>query len=142
MRIGIHSFSARPTLQEQLQQVADADRDGFDSYWFGQAFGHDDLTVAALAGRNTKLIELGTAVAVTYMRDPVVMALQALTVQAATDGRFTLGIGPSHKSLIEGMLGLSYDQVALHVRESTSVRRFSLRRYFVWAKDAMATSRI
>jgi F420-dependent oxidoreductase-like protein len=106
-----------------LQQVADADRDGFDSYWFGQAFGHDALTVAALAGRNTKRIELGTAVAVTYMRDPVAMALQALTVQAATDGRFTLGIGPSHKSLIEGMLGLSYDQVALHVREYLSVVR-------------------
>jgi 5,10-methylenetetrahydromethanopterin reductase len=123
MRIGIHSFSARPTLKQQLQQVADADRDGFDSYWFGQAFGLDALTVAALAGENTSRIELGTAVAVTYSRHPFAMALQALTVQAATDGRFTLGIGPSHKPLIQDMWGLPYEQVAGHVREYLSVLR-------------------
>ncbi len=121
MRIGIHSFSARPTLEQQLQQVADADRDGFDSYWFGQAFGLDALTLAAMAGRNTSRIELGTAVAVTYSRHPFAMALQALTVQAATDGRFALGIGPSHKPLIREMWGIPYERVAGHVREYLSV---------------------
>jgi len=121
MRIGIHSFSARPTLEQQLQQAADADRDGFDSYWFGQALGLDALTLAAIAGRNTSLIELGTAVAVTYSRHPFAMALQALTVQTATNGRFTLGIGPSHRPLVQDMWGLPYEQVALHVREYLSV---------------------
>lgn len=123
MRIGIHSFSARPPLEQQLQQVADAERDGFDSYWFGQAFGLDALTVAALAGENTSRIELGTAVAVTYSRHPFAMALQALTVQTATDGRFALGIGPSHKPLIQDMWGLPYERVAQHVREYLSVLR-------------------
>ncbi len=123
MRIGIHSFSARPTLKQQLQQVADADRDGLDSYWFGQAFGHDALTVAALAGENTSRIELGTAVAVTYSRHPFAMALQALTVSTATDGRFALGIGPSHKPLIQDMWGVPYERVAGHMREYVSVVR-------------------
>jgi 5,10-methylenetetrahydromethanopterin reductase len=123
MRIGIHSFSARPSLEQQLRQVADADRDGFDSYWFGQAMGLDALTLAAIAGRNTSRIELGTAVAVTYSRHPFAMALQALTVQAATNGRFTLGVGPSHKPLIQDMWGLPYEQVALHVRGYLSVLR-------------------
>ena len=121
MRIGIHSFSARPTLEQQLQQVADADRDGFDSYWFGQALGFDALTLAAIAGQKTSRIELGTAVAVTYSRHPFAMALQVLTVQAATAGRFTLGIGPSHRPLVQDMWGLPYEQVALHVREYLSV---------------------
>ncbi len=123
MRIGIHSFSARPTLEEQLQQVADADRDGFDSYWFGQALGFDALTLAAMAGQSTSRIELGTAVAVTYSRHPFAMALQALTVQAATEGRFTLGIGPSHRPLVRDMWGLPYEQVALYVREYLLVLR-------------------
>jgi 5,10-methylenetetrahydromethanopterin reductase len=123
MRIGIHSFSARPSLEQQLQQVEDADRDGFDSYWFGQAMGLDALTLAAIAGRSTSRIELGTAVAVTYSRHPFAMALQALTVQAATNGRFTLGVGPSHKPLIQDMWGLPYEQVALRVREYLSVLR-------------------
>lgn len=123
MRIGIHSFSAGPTLEQQLQQVADADRDGFDSYWFGQAFGHDALTLAAMAGSKTSRIELGTAVAVTYSRHPFAMALQALTAHTATSGRFTLGIGPSHKPLVQDMWGLPYEKVALHVREYLSVLR-------------------
>ncbi len=123
MRIGIQSFSAGPTLKQQLQLAADADRDGFDSYWFAQGFGHDALTMAALAGQNTSRIELGTAVAVTYSRHPFAMALQAQTVHTAADGRFTLGIGPSHKPMIEAMWGLQYEQVALHVREYLSVLR-------------------
>jgi alkanesulfonate monooxygenase SsuD/methylene tetrahydromethanopterin reductase-like flavin-dependent oxidoreductase (luciferase family) len=50
-----------------------------------------------LVGRETGRIELGTAVVPTYPRHPVVMAQQALTTQAASKGRFTLGIGVSHK---------------------------------------------
>jgi F420-dependent oxidoreductase-like protein len=123
MRIGIHSSSARPALKQQLEQAAEADRDGFDSYWFAQGMGHDALTLAALAGQVTSRIELGTAVAVTYSRHPFAMALQAQTVHPVTEGRFTLGIGPSHKPLIEAMWGLSYEQVALHVREYLSVLR-------------------
>jgi F420-dependent oxidoreductase-like protein len=49
------------------------------------------------------------------------MAQQALTVQAATDGRFNLGIGLSHAPVVEGMWGLSYDKPAVHMREYLSV---------------------
>ena len=50
---------------------------------------------------------LGTAVTPTYPRHPVAMAQQALTTAAASDNRFTLGIGLSHKLVIEDMFGLS-----------------------------------
>jgi F420-dependent oxidoreductase-like protein len=121
MRIGIHSFSSGPTFPEQIQVAVDAERYGLDSCWYGQIFGHDALTLAALAGRETKRIELGTAVAQTYSRHPFHMAIQAVTTQAATGGRFCLGIGPSHKVLVQDMWGLPYDQAALHVREYLSV---------------------
>jgi 5,10-methylenetetrahydromethanopterin reductase len=121
MRIGIHSFSSGPTFPEQIQAAADAERYGLDSCWYGQIFGHDALTLAALAGRETRRIEIGTAVAQTHSRHPFHMAIQALTAQAATDGRFVLGIGPSHKMLVQDMWGLPYDQAAAHVREYLSV---------------------
>ncbi|MEO6197215.1 MAG: TIGR03564 family F420-dependent LLM class oxidoreductase [Dehalococcoidia bacterium] len=121
MRIGIHSFSTGPTFEEQIQVAVDAERHGLDSCWYGQIFGHDALTLAALAGRETQRIELGTAVAQTHSRHPFHMAIQAVTVQAATEGRFSLGIGPSHKVLVQDMLGLPYDQAAAHVREYLSV---------------------
>jgi F420-dependent oxidoreductase-like protein len=121
MRIGIHSFSSGPAFAEQIQVAVDAERYGLDSCWYGQIFGHDALTLAALAGRETQRIELGTAVAQTHSRHPFHMAIQAITTQAATGGRFTLGIGPSHKVLVQDMWGLPYDQAALHVREYLSV---------------------
>jgi F420-dependent oxidoreductase-like protein len=121
MRIGIHSFSAGATLSEQIQAAVEAESRGLDSVWYGQIFGHDALTLAAIAGRETKRIEIGTAVAQTHSRHPFHMAIQAQTAQAAAGGRFTLGIGPSHKVLVQDMWGLSYNHPAAHMREYLSV---------------------
>ena len=53
----------------------------------------------------------------TFPRHPVVLAQQALTTQAATDGRLALGIGLSHQLVIEGMYGYSFDKPVRHMRE-------------------------
>src|SRR5437588_4881371 len=50
----------------------------------------------------------------------MVLAAQALTTQAATGGRFVLGIGLSHQIMIEGMFGYSFDKPARHMREYLS----------------------
>ena len=125
MRIGIFmgSMDIPPTLEGQIQRVFDAEEQGFDSFWFPQVFGADVLTVIALAGQKTQRIELGTAVVPTFPRHPVVLAQQALTAQAATGGRLTLGIGLSHKSTIEDWLGLSYARPTRHMREYLRVLR-------------------
>jgi 5,10-methylenetetrahydromethanopterin reductase len=63
----------------------------------------------------------------TYPRHPVVMAQQALTTQAASKGRFTLGIGLSHQVVIEKMYGLSYARRISHMREYLSILKPLLR---------------
>ena len=121
---GIASIEARiQSVDEHVQRVVDAEEDGFDSIWIAQIFGADALTVIALAGPRTKRIEMGTGVVPTYPRHPFVLAQQALTVQAATGGRLSLGIGLSHQPVIEGMWGLSYEKPARHMREYLSVLR-------------------
>jgi F420-dependent oxidoreductase-like protein len=50
----------------------------------------------------------------------MVLAGQALSTQAATGGRLTLGIGLSHQIVIEGMWGYSFDKPARHMREYLS----------------------
>lgn len=108
-------------VEGQVQGVVDAEKDGFDSAWFGQIFGTDVMTVLALAGQRTSRIQLGTSVVPTYTRHPVAMAQQAMTTQAACKGRFTLGIGLSHAPVVQGMWGLPYDRPAVHMREYLSV---------------------
>ena len=56
MRIGpfIGTMGAADTLQGQVQQVADAESDGFDSFWTAQVFGVDALTMLALSERENE----------------------------------------------------------------------------------------
>jgi len=66
-------------------------------------------------------IEIGTAVVPTYPRHPMMLAQQALTVQAASGGRLALGIGLSHQIVVEMMWGLSFEKPVRHLREYLSV---------------------
>ncbi|MCH7999894.1 MAG: TIGR03564 family F420-dependent LLM class oxidoreductase [Chloroflexi bacterium] len=122
MRLAV-SFGGTNDIHGQIQAVVEAEQDGFDGTWSEQIFGPDVLTVIAMAGEKTSRIELGTSVVPTYPRHPVLMAQQALTAQAATGGRFRLGIGLSHKPVVEGMWGMSYERPAVHMREYLSVLR-------------------
>lgn len=123
MRIGLMlgDLLGRKSVEQQVQEVVDAERDGFDVAWFGQVFGVDAMSVLAIAGTRTSRIPLGTAVVPIFSRHPFVMAQQASTVQAAAGGRFTLGVGLSHAPVVEGMWGLSYDRPAQRMKEYLSV---------------------
>ena len=122
IRIGIGIADAGGSdLDELLASYQRAEGEGFAAAWIPNIFGMDALSLAALAGRVTRRIELGTAVVPTFSRHPVYMAQQALTSQAAAGGRLLLGLGPSHKVVIEDMLGLSFAKPARHVREYVTV---------------------
>jgi 5,10-methylenetetrahydromethanopterin reductase len=105
-------------LRDQLQRAAD---DGFASAWISNIFGLDALTALAVAGSQVAGIELGTAVVPTYPRHPAVLAQQALTTATALDGRLALGIGLSHKIVIEDMYGYSFERPARYMREYLSI---------------------
>ena len=90
---------------------------GFTSAWASQVFGYDAFTLLAVVGEKVPAVELGTAVVPVQSRLPQVMAQQALTVQAVSGGRFTLGIGLSHRPVVEGLWGLSFERPVRYLRE-------------------------
>ena len=112
MRIGVSLREpAGPDAIRRLhEQVAQAAQDGFSSAWLSNIFGFDALTALAVTGHGVDGIELGTAVVPTYPRHPAALAQQALTASAALGGRLVLGIGLSHKIVIEDMYGYDYGQ--------------------------------
>lgn len=109
------------TLDDVVEQAAATERDGFAAFWAPHIFGLDTMTALAVVGTKVPRIELGTAVVPTFPRHPHAIAQQAHTVAAASDNRFTLGIGLSHKIVIENMFGLSYDKPVRHLREYLKV---------------------
>jgi F420-dependent oxidoreductase-like protein len=120
MRLGVGINVSKP-IDEVVAQVSRLAEEGFDTAWCLQIFGYDALTLLAVVGREVPDIELGTAVVPTYPRHPVVMAIQAVTTQAASGGRLVLGIGLSHQIVIEGVFGYSFDRPARHMRDYLSV---------------------
>ena len=129
MRIGIFlgDGGGPDPLDDLVTRARGAAEDGFPSIWVPHMFGLDALIALAVVGREVPDIEVGTAVIPTYPRHPLLMAQQALTTQAATGGRLALGIGLSHKVVIETMLGYSYDRPARHMREYLEVLLPALR---------------
>ncbi len=119
MRIGTLMDVDRP-LDEIIAQVQGFADDGYASAWAVQIFGHDALTLLAVVGDRVPGIQLGTGVVPVYSRHPQVMAQQALTVQDASGGRLTLGIGLSHQMVVENMWGYSYQKPARYMREYLS----------------------
>jgi len=123
MRIGMsltesQTPQALSLLRDQLLMAVD---DGFSSAWMANIFGLDALTALAVAGSGIAGIEIGTAVVPTYPRHPAVLAQQALTTALALDSRLILGIGLSHKIVIEDMYGYSFGAPAAHMSEYLSI---------------------
>ena len=121
MRIG--SFISdtggrRSTVEEIADSARWCERAGLASAWVPYLpWSLDAFLALSVAAQATERIELGTAVVPTYPFHPMAMARSALSLNAIAKGRLTLGIGPSHQSVIESMYGLSYDHPADHTRE-------------------------
>jgi len=125
MRIGIFFGARREVvgLNTLVERASHAERDGLSHFWVPHlpTLGYDALTALAIIARQTSRIELGTAVVPVFAEHPLTLAQHAMTAQAASGGRLTLGIGLSHKPVVEGMLGLSYASPARYMEEYLSV---------------------
>lgn len=123
MKIGyVSAIAGLPTttLDDIVAEVKRVEADGFAFYVVPSIFSLDAVGMLTVAGRETERIELIPAVVPAAPRHPAALAQQALTAQAASRGRFTLGVGLSHRAVIEDMFGLSYTRPALRMREYLS----------------------
>lgn len=116
--VGLETNGTVDQVVERCKRLADT---GVRSVWSSQIFGLDTLTALAVVSREVPEVSFGTAVIPVHPRHPMVLAGQALTVQDACGGRFTLGIGLSHQMVVEGVWGLSFSRPARYIREYLSI---------------------
>jgi F420-dependent oxidoreductase-like protein len=118
MRIGLVVPNQRATVSRVSTGLALAERLGYTSAWMpGIPNGPDVLTLLSSAGPAARSLELGPAVIPTYLRHPVALASQALTVNDAICGRLSLGIGVSHRSVTERLLGIDSSRPLAHMED-------------------------
>lgn len=115
MQIGI--FGEHHDVDQLTKMVDTAATQGFTSFWTPQVFNLDALTALALVGSRVPTIRLGTAVIPIQARHVMMLAQQALTTSQIIGDRLALGIGLSHRVVIEDMWGLSFDKPFSQMRE-------------------------
>lgn len=145
MNLGIFSGPTGKLLNpsEVVEEVRIAHDQGFGSFWIPQMpMGPDALTCLALAGSQVPDIQLGTAVIPTYSRHAITMAQQAATTAFVVgEGRLNLGLGLSHKPVIEGQYGFPFDRPVRHLREYLEIMTPQLRNEAVDVAGEMMTGR-
>lgn len=93
-----------------LEAAAEIEELGYGALWYGEAYGREALTTAALLLGATSRMTVATGIASIYGRDPMAAGAASRTLAAAYPGRFLLGLGVSHRPLVERVRGHTYDQ--------------------------------
>jgi F420-dependent oxidoreductase-like protein len=110
------------------EQVAEAERLGFDSMWTAEAYGSDALTPLAWWGAATTSLRLGTSIMQLAARTPTAAAMAAMTLDHLSGGRFILGLGASGPQVVEGWYGQPYPRPLARTREYVDIVRQVLAR--------------
>ena len=111
-------------VETAINKIREAEQAGVQQVWMTQSVGMlDTLTLFAAVAAHTTQIRLGTSIVPIYPRHPLVMAQQAVTINALAPGRLRLGVGTSHRHVMENMYGLSMPSPLAYLREYVEVMR-------------------
>lgn len=125
MTVGVALNATDPDNQidATVRLAEEAAAAGLRSAWFGQTFGADSPQLAAIVGRAVPALQVGTSAIPVFGRHPLTVASQALTAQAATHGRYHLGVALGAKFLVEGGFGIPFERPVARLREFLTVLR-------------------
>ncbi|MFD6332350.1 TIGR03564 family F420-dependent LLM class oxidoreductase [Streptomyces niveus] len=125
MTVGVALNATDPDNQidATVRLAGEAAAAGLRSAWFGQTFGADSPQLAAIVGREVPGLQVGTSAIPVFGRHPLTVASQALTAQAATHGRYHLGVALGARFLVEGGYGVPFERPVARLREFLTVLR-------------------
>jgi probable F420-dependent oxidoreductase len=103
-------------LRSAGQTARELEEQGYDGLWTAET-NHDPFFPLLLASQTTDRVELGTGIAVAFARNPMNLAQIAWDLQAASGGRFILGLGSQIKPHITKRFSMPWSQPAARMRE-------------------------
>jgi F420-dependent oxidoreductase-like protein len=135
MKLGLLLRYAGEVGGPRMDAVLEAERLGYTSVWAGESYGTDAVTPIAWVLARTERIKAGTGIMQMSARTPTMAAMTAATLQAMSNNRFLLGVGPSGPQVIEGWHGAAYGKPLTRTKEYIGIVRK------VFARDAPLTHR-
>jgi len=126
--VGLGCFvSTGRSIEQSIARVQRAEELGYESAYVTHIAGRESLTVVTAYAMRTQKIRVGTGVVPIYTRTPATMAQTAATIDDLSGGRLNLGLGVSHRPVVEGWHGQTIDRPVAEMREYASIVRAILR---------------
>jgi alkanesulfonate monooxygenase SsuD/methylene tetrahydromethanopterin reductase-like flavin-dependent oxidoreductase (luciferase family) len=104
-------------VDDALDKARAAHDAGVPQLWLGQQLDYDAIGLAAVIGTAIQDVAVGTSVVPINPRHPLIVAAAAQTAQAATHGKFSLGLGLGVPFLEESVFGLTTRNTVQRLRE-------------------------
>ncbi len=125
---------------EITDTVAELEGLGFAAVWFGEAYGREAFTQAALLLSASQRIVVATGIANIWARDAVACNAAARTLDTSYPARFLLGLGVSHQPLVQRMRGHHYTRPAQAMRDYLTA--MDAAPYGAWAATSPRPARV
>ena len=116
-------ISTGRSLDDAVTRVRLADELGYDAVYVTHINGRESLTVLTAYALATQRIRVGTGIVPIYTRTPATMAQTAATIDELSGGRLDLGLGVSHRPIVEGWHGQTIDRPVAEMREYVAIVR-------------------
>ncbi|MEW1718072.1 TIGR03564 family F420-dependent LLM class oxidoreductase [Streptomyces sp. NPDC093109] len=121
--VALNAADADNQIDATVRLAREAAAAGLRSAWFGQTFGADSPQLAAIVGREVPGLHVGTSAIPVFGRHPLLISSQAQTAQAATHGRYHLGLALGTKRLTETGFGIPFERPIARLREFLTALR-------------------
>lgn len=103
-----------------------AEEAGYSRVWVAEGRGADSIVLATAIAMRTRSLGVGTGIAPVFSRSPWLLAMGAATADDLSRGRYSLGLGVGHRSIVERRHGLTYQQPHERLRDTILIVRAAL----------------
>jgi F420-dependent oxidoreductase-like protein len=124
MRFGVQMSRWRTGIPDFVHWIAEeAEGLGVDSIWTSESYGGDAFTPLAWMAAKTSRVRLATGISAMPARAPAATAMQAMSLDHLSEGRFVLGLGVSGPRVSEGWFGVPFGRPLRRTREYVDIVR-------------------
>jgi probable F420-dependent oxidoreductase len=116
-KLGAFCFLDAMGAEESAAFCRRVERMGYKVLWTPEAWGRDPFAHGGYLLAKTEGLIYATGIANIWVRDPMTMAMAAKTLAEIAADRFILGIGVSHRSLVEDLRGHKYTKPYSYMSE-------------------------
>jgi probable F420-dependent oxidoreductase len=107
-KLGVWYFTEMLSAVQAAEAAQRIESLGYGAFWIPEAIGRHPFAHAAWLLANTERLIVATGIANIYARDAASTAAAQKTLAEQSGGRFLLGLGVSHRPMVEAVRGHVY----------------------------------